>query len=98
MQEDSGDFRHGDRRTHDQVLLGQLIEAVKGLRREGTANAARASATVDALAAAVRSLTTRVDEFEKLAQRGRGILIGMGLASMGIGAIAQKIVDMVWSG
>ena len=94
MLEDSGEFKHDPRETgldtrsrriEHELLLGQLVEAVKALRRE------QAEQT-----ALLGELAKKVGRFENIAQGGRGILIGMGLASLGIGAVAHKLVEMLW--
>ncbi|MGH8562730.1 MAG: hypothetical protein ACREXW_01065 [Gammaproteobacteria bacterium] len=90
--DNSGEFEQTGRRrvpTDDQLLLGQLIEAVKGVRRD-------LRDQTDDASMAMAKLTERIERFESLAKHGRGILIGMGLASMGMGAAATKIVDLFW--
>lgn len=90
--ESSGDrsdgFRVEDTRHFQQELLvGQLLEAVKGLRRDS-----------EKQTEAVEKIASKVEEFDRLVHNGRWLLIGMGLASLGMGALASKLVDFLWPG
>lgn len=82
------------------VLVGQLLEAVKGLRRDSVAQTAAVEKYSRAQTQAIEAIAAKVEKFDRLVERGRWMLIGMGLASLctlvGTGMVASKLLELFW--
>lgn len=85
----SDESRIGDtlsrRGINQDVLVGELVEAVRGLKT-----------AVREQKAAVESLAHEVVYFKQLAQNARWLVVGWGFASMGMGAAGTRILEFFW--
>lgn len=98
------DDTQGRRKIAQQdLLVGQLLEAVRGLRRDSVQQTEAVERITERLeeyskaqTEAINAIAQRVERFDQLMDKGRWLLIGMGLALTGTGVLAGKLVEFLW--